>query len=70
MYYEDLVADRRTEMARALELLDLEDRELQSPLLRRNTRALEDVVENFSELQRRFADTPYADFFLENGFPG
>ena len=69
MYYEDLVADRRTEMARALELLDLEDRELQSPLLRQNTRALEDVVENFSELQRRFADTPYADFFFERALP-
>jgi hypothetical protein len=57
-------------MARALELLDLEERELQSPLQRQNTRALENVVENFSELQRRFAGTPYADFFLESGIPG
>jgi LPS sulfotransferase NodH len=65
MYYEDLVADRRGEMTRVLEFLGLEDRDLQSRLRRQNTRALEDVVENFAELQRRFADTPYADFFLE-----
>jgi hypothetical protein len=65
MYYEDLVADRRGEMTRVLEFLGLEDRDLQSRLRRQNTRALEDVVENFADLQRRFADTPYADFFLE-----
>jgi len=63
MYYEDLVADRRGEMARALGLLGLEDRDLQSPLRKQNTRRLEDVVENFAELRQRFAQTPYADFF-------
>ena len=63
MYYEDLVADGRAETTRVLEFLGLESRELRSPLRRQNTRALEEVVENFAELQRRFADTPYADFF-------
>jgi LPS sulfotransferase NodH len=65
MYYEDLVADRRGETTRALEFLGLEGRELKSRLRRQNTRALEDVVENFAELQRRFANTPYAEFFTE-----
>jgi LPS sulfotransferase NodH len=63
MYYEDLVADRRGETARALELLGLDDCELESPLRKQNKRTLEDVVENFAELRRRFANTPYADFF-------
>jgi LPS sulfotransferase NodH len=63
MYYEDLVMDRRAEMARVLQLLDLEDCELQTPLRKQNTRTIEDTLENFPELRQRFADTPYADFF-------
>jgi hypothetical protein len=65
MYYEDLVADRFGEMAWVLDLLGLglESCELESPLRKQNTRALEDVLENFAELRQRFADTPYADFF-------
>ena len=65
MYYEDLVADRRGEMARALGLLSLESCELQSPMRKQNTRALKDIVENFVELRQHFADTPYADFFTD-----
>ena len=63
MYYEDLVAYRRREMTRTLEFLDLKDRDLQSPLVKQNPRTLEEIVENFSELRRRFANTPYAEFF-------
>jgi LPS sulfotransferase NodH len=65
MYYEDLVADKRGEMARALGLLGLENCELQSPLRKQNTRGLEEVVENFAELQQLFAHTPYADYFTK-----
>jgi LPS sulfotransferase NodH len=65
MHYEDLVADRRREMRRVLEFLKLENRELQSPLRKQNPRTLEEVVENFAELRRRFANTRYADFFTE-----
>jgi LPS sulfotransferase NodH len=66
MYYEDLAADRRGEMRRALELLGLEDRELHAPLSQQNTRGLEDVVENFAELRERFAHTPYGAFFTSD----
>ena len=70
MYYEDLGADRNAEMKRVLELLGVESCELRSPLRKQNTRALEDVVENFAELRRRFAGTPYADFFTTDNMGG
>ena len=62
MYYEDLVADRRGEMARVLKLLNLESYELQSPLGKQSTRTLKDILANFVELRQRLAGTPYADF--------
>ena len=65
MYYEDLVADRRGEMARVLKLLNLESYELQSPLRKQSTRTLKDILANFVELRQRFAGTPYAEFFTD-----
>jgi hypothetical protein len=65
MYYEDLVANGRGEMARVLGFLGLENPELRSSLRKQNPRGLEDVVENFAELQQSFADTRYADFFTK-----
>jgi LPS sulfotransferase NodH len=63
IYYEDLVAHREREMARVLDLVGLESRELRSPLRKQNTHDLADIIENYGELRQRFAGTPYAAFF-------
>jgi Sulfotransferase family len=67
MYYEDLVKSVEREMGRVCAPFDLEAAHLGSRMHKQNTRSPIDLIENWDELERSFAATPYAWFFAEYG---
>ncbi len=61
--YEDLARDYRGEMQRVLAFLDLEDYAVQPMTHKQSHRPLSEAIANYAELKRRFAGTPWEDFF-------
>jgi len=64
--YEDLVADRDAEVGRVREFLGLPRRPTTTRLVKQSRRPLRDAVENFDELARHFAESPWAAFFTDD----
>jgi LPS sulfotransferase NodH len=63
VYYEDLAADRRSQMRAVHGFLDIEDEAAEPTLVRQRNRPLSQSIANFDELRREFAETRWADFF-------
>lgn len=65
--YEDLVERPEAENRRILEFLGAAPHALHTTLVRQNSEALADLIENFDELRRLFTGTPLASWFEEAG---
>ena len=58
--YEEFTANRDSETARILPFLGIDDmRELHSDLVKINPDSLEDIIENYAEIQDTLSGTPY-----------
>jgi LPS sulfotransferase NodH len=61
--YEDLVSDMDHETSRVQEFLGVPSRPLHTQMRKQIRRPMVDVIENYAELAREFADTPWAVYF-------
>jgi hypothetical protein len=65
VYYEDLVAERQAECNRILDFLGVSRRPLTTRMTKQRKSTLSEVIENYDDLKRHFADTEWAGFFAE-----
>lgn len=65
VYYEDLNNNKDKEIKRILEFLGSNQEILNSPMKKINKRDLKEVISNYSELKKKFKDTPWINFFEE-----
>jgi LPS sulfotransferase NodH len=63
--YESLVSRRVETLALVEEFLGIEVCDLGPKTRKLRTSAMSEVIENYTELERHFAGTPYASFFIE-----
>ena len=63
MYYEDLCTNATRELNTLEEFLAVPRRKLSCSLKKQNLRSLRSIINNYSSLQKRFSQTPWAHFF-------
>jgi LPS sulfotransferase NodH len=65
VYYEDLVAERQAECDRILGFPGVSRRPLTTRMTKQRKSTLSEVIENYDDLKRHFAETEWAGFFTE-----
>jgi LPS sulfotransferase NodH len=65
IYYEDLASNRKVEVSKVTDLLELEQKPLSCNLKKQNTRPLEELIDNYGDLKRQFAGSQWSSFFTE-----
>ena len=63
VYYERLYTQPQKESSKILAFLGLSQRHLTCALIKQNTRPLDDVIQNYQELKRRFSTSSWYRFF-------
>lgn len=65
MHYEDLVAEREQHVAKTLDFLGVEQRDLKTKLRKQRKAPISETIENYAELKATFSGTQWESYFTE-----